>query len=142
MEVNTICRFDSSHNICKSNQKFYSILRPTLFFLRFFGAPTGLYRIYQNRTKCSRRMSRIGALVMLVVINMGAIGDFMSTLNTVSNPRRQFDDNMNLFYALGLNITGALALDILWWRRRILRQMLHSIGSIELNFSSKQGSFD
>lgn len=115
----------------KSNQDFYTILRPTLFFLRFFGGPLDLWRSDEEKPLLVIKLGRVASVVILFLVNFGAVADLASTMVLAQKPNRDFSDNLNLFYIACLNITGALALDILWWRRRMLRQLLKEIGMLK-----------
>ena len=128
--VKTIVKFEQKLRF-NSDQNFYSILKPSLFCLRFFGSPIGLWRTDKKRSVCRQAIAKSAAFIQLILINIAAIGDVVATMTSVSKPDHKFDDNIPfLFYALGINITGAIALDIIWWRRTILRQLLENIGSV------------
>ncbi|CAG2179388.1 unnamed protein product, partial [Oppiella nova] len=100
---------------------------PTIFALRFTGGPTGLWRLCRKRHIICQKISQFFAFLFLVAINAGAIDDCFATYQSLIQPDRSFVDNENLFYSLALNVTGALALDILWYRRRLLRELLDMI---------------
>ena len=127
MEMSNICKVEEWLKPKNFNHKFYSILKPTIFVLRFIGGPTGLWRLSTERSNFGQKLTTFSALFMLIVINMGAIGDLASTYQTICKPDRKFEDNINLIHALVLNIYCALALDIFWWRRKLLRDLLYSI---------------
>ncbi|CAG2108026.1 unnamed protein product [Medioppia subpectinata] len=107
------------------NQKFYSAVKPTLFLLRFLGGPTGLWKV----DHCFWRtvVSNITALLMLLVLNVCAVYQCVRSVRTVIIPGPSFNQNVIFIFALAINLTGVMALDILWVRKKELISLLNLI---------------
>lgn len=125
MEINTIEKMESVIN--PPNDHCYRILKPTLFVLRFIGGPTGLWRCRSKNKFISEKISKYAAFLLLIFINGGIVADCVFTYIETIRPDRKFNDNLNLFFALTLCMTGAVGLDILWWKRKSLRELLAEI---------------
>ena len=63
----------SDDSIENMDQNYYHILKPTLYMFRYLGGPTGLWRIYSNRSHIMTIITRVMAFFMLLVINVGTI---------------------------------------------------------------------
>jgi hypothetical protein len=125
ININTIEKIESGIN--PPNDHCYRILKPTLFVLRFIGGPTGLWRHGSKKKFFPEKLSKYAAFLLLISINGGIVVDCVFTYLETIRPDREFNNNLNLFFALTLCMTGAVGLDILWWKRKLLRELLVEI---------------
>ncbi|CAG2105410.1 unnamed protein product [Medioppia subpectinata] len=129
-DIKMIAYFTCIRYIPKKRKTYYSVLRRTLFLLRFLGAPTGLWHLKSPHSTARSRLSLIGACIMLFASNLGAVGDAYLTIKDIfyMGQNRTFIENSTMVFLLLLNITGAVGLDILWWRRK---QLIHLLDLID-----------
>ena len=123
MDTNLICNLQSG--ICEINQNYYTMCRPTLFPLRFIGGPPGLWQFRSAVQPGKYR--QVFALIMMIALNMGAIGELVITLKTSDHTGNTFSQKINMLFVLAITMSGTISLDILWWRRCHLKELLGSI---------------
>ena len=108
------------------NYQFYSMLKPTLFVLRFFGGPTGLWR-FKKCNASPGQYRKVCAVLMLLMYNLGAISNLYFNVNAMIRSKSSFRQNIKSLYVLAISTCGTLCLDILWLKRNKLRQLLREI---------------
>lgn len=108
------------------NYRFYSMLKPTLFALRFLGGPTGLWRFQKCRASPGH-YRRVFAILMLLAYNLGALSNLYYNIISMARMETSFKDNINSFYVLAISSCGTLCLDTLWLKRNQLKQLLRVI---------------
>ena len=101
IELNEDCVENVDHN-------YYAKLKPTLFILRFLGGPTGLWRLYSIRSSILTIISKVLALLMLLILNVGTVMGCYMTIYTNVHEHFKYTGKTYVFFSLLLDFTGIM----------------------------------